>query len=70
MHFTTECTLYTDLRNELYNKLETNPNFMKLTPHNKFIWLLTNEDKATCKLVGKFLTECFAKRKEMLSDAQ
>jgi len=65
-HFVTECALYSNLRMDLYKNLESN-NFLNLSSENKFIWILTNEDKTICKLVGKFLTDCFSKRKERLS---
>lgn len=65
-HFLTHCTKYKTQRDTLYRKLQNNNNFEKLDNHNKFIWILTNEDKNICSAVGDFILNCLEIRKNHL----
>ena len=63
IHFLTECPFYNQLRTQLDAKLTHIYAYKDLSNENKLIWLLSNEDKEICKLVGKFVYDCFDLRK-------
>jgi hypothetical protein len=46
-HFLINCPKYSLHRKELFRKLN-NSNFNELSNMNKFVWLLSNEDKCEC----------------------
>ena len=68
MHFLMECHHYKDLRaNALREISHSQSNFQYLDHINQFIWLMSNEDTAICKSIGKFIYEAFTKRKKALT---
>lgn len=65
-HFLMQCPLYNSLREEMLKELKTYPHVYRLNNSNKFIWILTSEDKNICKAVGKFIKKSFELRKQAL----
>jgi len=64
IHFLTRCPKYSLLRGPMKREVTNSfPNMSQITDENLTIWLLTNEDKQTCKKVGKYIFECFDIRK-------
>ena len=64
-HFTMCCPAYQTQRIQLIDQLhDANANLQNLSKDELFIWLLTNEDKATTKLLGRYLSTCFDIRRE------
>ena len=52
-----------------FNKLEKNfKNFKNLTDENKFIWLMSSEDKFVIMNLYKLLSDLFDKRKELINN--
>jgi len=66
VHFVLECPQYSDLRADLKHILNKT-NIQLLDTNNKFIWLLTNEDKDICKKLALFIHRSFHTRRELLS---
>ena len=67
IHFLIKCPCYKEQRVTLFNKLEKEfKNFRNLNDENKFIWLLSSEDKIVIMAVYKLLSDLFEKRKELL----
>ena len=60
-HFIWHCTLYIVFRDELFNSVNIN-NFNLLCEKDKFISILDMSSKS----VGRFIVNCFEKRKSML----
>jgi hypothetical protein len=60
-HFLLHCTRLDMYRATLFEAVaELCPNFNLLDPHNKFIWLLSTEDKKTCQLLGEYTHKSFS----------
>jgi hypothetical protein len=69
-HFLLECSLYGNIHGYLNKTIMTdNPNLIKLSRSDYFIWLMTNEDKQICKQLGKFVWNSFDKRKRYLTQS-
>ena len=66
-HFLVECPLYGP-RQSFFNKItESVPQFMQLNPHQKFIFLMTQEDEEITKLLVKEIQEWLSLRNIILS---
>jgi hypothetical protein len=63
-HMVAECPRYQNLRDKLMECTTETPNVNRLDKENKTIWLMTNENKAVCKSLGKYTYECFRARKQ------
>ena len=58
-----ECPMYHDIRNKLFEKLGKNSiNFPHLSHLNKLIWAMSNPEPDICKIIAKYVFECFAIR--------
>jgi len=66
IHFLLQCPYYETERTEVRALLDENPNTRALNKTQSFIWLMSNENKRTCKIISKFMTEALNKRKEKL----
>jgi len=67
IHFTMQCSAYTDLRNNLFKNIN-NKNFTGLSYENKFIWLMLNEDCIINTSFAKFVSGAFDIRLATISD--
>jgi hypothetical protein len=57
-HFLTECPKYNVEREYLFNEANQDcANFSKLSNHNKFIWIMSNESEKLLKALGIFLSK-------------
>ena len=66
-HFLVECPLY-GRRQIFFNKVsESVPQFMQLNPHQKFIFLMTQEDDGITKMLVKEIQEWLSLRNIILS---
>lgn len=66
-HFLTECPLYKEERNSFFHYVSIlNKNFILLTKKDKFIWLMSNEDKIIITKLSEFLINAFKKRQNTL----
>lgn len=66
-HFLTECPLYKEERNSFFHYVSIlNKNFILLTKKDKFIWLMSNEDKIITTKLSEFLINAFKKRQNTL----
>ena len=65
-HFLMNCGLYVTKRQEISLQLVQYPNLSALTNHEKFLWLMTCEDKPICKALSKFVHESLEMRKSKL----
>ena len=55
-HFVTKCPLYSEERKHLYKSLRNNSKFFdSLNTDQKFIFIMTNEDKNVMRQLGKFV---------------
>ena len=55
-HFLLRCKAYSDIRNTFLTEISrTVPNTLTYDDSHWYIFLLTNEDKAICKALGKFV---------------
>ena len=62
-HFLLQCSAYSDFRSEFTQIVEqTYPNVRHFNNAQWFIFILTVEDKPTCKALGKFLSSCMIRR--------
>lgn len=67
-HFLMECHLYDTERTETFKRiLKHCENFALLSLHDKFIWLLSNEDKQICKHLSRMTKILFDVRKRALA---
>lgn len=66
MHLLLECPAYSEPR-QTFLKSITNKHLDSLTCENKYLWIMTNEDKNTCKLLSKFIYSCLGIRKSLTS---
>ena len=65
VHFVISCPQFQDERKCLETKIaNVYPNVKRLTALNKFIWLLSQEDKYCLNLVAAFLFKCFKLKSE------
>ena len=54
-HFLTECPKYNVEREFLFNEANQDcAHFSKLSNHNKFIWIISNENDKLLKALGVF----------------
>ena len=68
IHFLIKRQCYNEQRFIAFNKLEnTYKNFKDLTDENKFIWLMSSEDKFVIMILYKLLSDLFEKRKELIN---
>lgn len=66
-HFVTDCPLYKEERNSFFHYVSIlNKNFILLTKKDKFIWLMSNEDKTILIKFSEFLINAFKKRQNTL----
>ena len=64
-HFMVACSLYDDLREDLYNKIYEKYTFFKdYNQSKKFIWLMSNVDPVIMSLVSRYIFNCFSKRSQ------
>ena len=58
-HFVMNCSRYKDVRiNFLKGVSAQNKNVSILNDKNKFIWLMSNEDKSVCRALAHFIHSC------------
>lgn len=65
-HFLLHCPLYRDARVSI-NHILNDTNIKVLNSHQKFVWILTNEDKAICKKLGQFVYSSFNIRRDHIN---
>ena len=59
-HFITVCPNYSNLRSDFFDLVsEKNTFFKAYDDHEKFIWLMTNEDNYILSKLAKFISQCF-----------
>lgn len=67
-HMFSECPVYKDIRTTLFAELTRKcKNFQHLSDINKMIWALANPEPEVCKLVAKYIYDCFTTRDTHLS---
>ena len=67
MHFLTGCQMYYELRNRLYHEInKENINFKRLNDHDKFVWLMSNENPRVLMQIGMYIHKCFELRSTLL----
>ena len=54
-----KCNKYNVARDDFLSKIN-NENFSKLSDSNKFMWLMSNEDKEICKNLANYLATCMS----------
>ena len=65
IHFVMICPQFQEDRKCLENKIaNVYPNVNQLSVQNKFIWLLSQEDKHCLNLIASFLLKCFKLKSE------
>ena len=70
-HFTMGCEAYNAPRKEMMDTCQSIcSNFMALDKKDKFLWVLTNEDKAVLKALGKFIFVSLELRKTKVHQAK
>ena len=63
-HFVMKCARYTVPRESMFNSVrEKNIHFSNYTEHQKFIWLMSDEDLAGAKVLAKFISNSLELRK-------
>ena len=67
-HFLMSCSLYFKERENLLNIINQNTNVQNLTNNEKFIWLMSNEDKKICKALGKFIADSLSARTTKINE--
>ena len=71
LHFLLKCHMYTNERdNHLSNIMKINKNFHKLSYEDKFIWLLSSEDKDIIKIIYMMLKVFYTKRNNTIDKNQ
>lgn len=64
-HFLTDCPLHKDERNSFFKFISIlNKTFILLTKKNKYIWLMSNEDRTIITKLNEFLINPFKKKTE------
>ena len=67
-HMFSVCPFYEDARNTLFVELTKNcKNFPQLSDINKMIWALSNPEPEICKLIAKYIHDCFKIRESHVS---
>ena len=67
LHFLLKCPSLANHRQHYLDKISNNyKNFSKLSDENKFIWILSSEDKMIFNCLSKMLTSLFEERKKLL----
>lgn len=67
-HFLVICPAYADVREELYQVAKSQSDHTDTYDNQQWlIWLLTNENKAICKAVGKYVYHCSELRKHQIN---
>ena len=56
-----KCNKYSFARNTFFSNIN-NKFFPELSDRNKFIWLLSNEDRDICKNLANFIATCLSIR--------
>lgn len=60
VHFSMKCSFYKKQRENLFSMVSRSSKyFMDLSPENKFIWLMTNEDTDIIDNLASYVYECF-----------
>ena len=68
-HFTIRCARYKIPREALFKKVaEKNIHFINYTEHQKFIWLMSDEELAGAKEMGNFIGNSLELRGEYLKE--
>ena len=66
LHFILECDLYTDERSRLLQiSYDSIPGFIYMTKEDKFISMMSSNETAMVKQLGKYLHDCFKKRSDI-----
>ena len=60
-HLLIKCNKYSFARNTFFSNIN-NKFFPELSDRNKFIWLLSNEDRDICKNLANFIATCLSIR--------
>ena len=60
-HLLIKCNKYSFARNIFFSNIN-NKFFPELSDRNKFIWLLSNEDRDICKNLANFIATCLSIR--------
>ena len=60
-HLLIKCNKYSFARNTFFSNINNNF-FSELSDRNKFIWLLSNEDREICKNLANFIATCLSIR--------
>lgn len=64
-HFLTDCPLHKEERNSFFQFISIlNKTFILLTKKNKYIWLMSNEDRTIITKLNEFLINPFKKKTE------
>ena len=64
LHFVLKCTAYDHLRADLLKQFEVgNPHFSSYNIHQKFIWIMSNENLDNLKSLGKYISAALKVRK-------
>ena len=67
LHFMIKCPRYKDLREIVFREVsQQNGHFNSYLEDQKLIWLLSNEDIETSKIVARFISESMEIRSQML----
>ena len=67
LHFILECDLYTSERSKLLQICYDNiPGFIDVTKEDKFINIMSTNETAMVKQLGKYLHDCFKKRTDIV----
>lgn len=66
-HFLTDCPLHEEERNSFFQFISIlNKTFILLTKKNKYIWLMSNEDRTIITKLNEFLINPFKKKDGVL----
>ena len=66
-HMFSKCSAFSDLRLNIFQKLSSIcQNFISLNDEDKFVWAMSNPEPDICKLVAKFIHECFLRRESLI----
>jgi len=71
VHFLLNCSCYEHERKNLFDKVQLScENFSSLSPKNKIIWLMSNEDNNIIELISNFIHDCTKKRSNLLKSSR
>ena len=69
IHFVITCPLYNEERKQLLDPVSRNfPNTASLNEENLYIWLMSQEDNETTRLLANFCRKSFNQRKDFLNN--